>query len=188
MQPQVISSPVTQPAPVAAQPSIQPQPAQPQTAQPQAPAAPASWPASPAYAPRSVAPTRPVNSVGGGAIPALPLEVESSNGITYITGGIGDEEMAELKAKKPEFNVHILFVAAKGEYISDIGLRIQSQGENGGNKLLLTADGVGPYFYATLQPGTYIVEASPQNQSAVKTFKFTVPAKGSVEEHITVSE
>lgn len=33
-----------------------------------------------------------IDSVGSGAIPALPLEVQTENGISYLSGGISDEE------------------------------------------------------------------------------------------------
>ena len=39
-----------------------------------------------------------IDSIGSDAIPALPLTVMSNGTMKYVTGGVGDEEVAQLKS------------------------------------------------------------------------------------------
>jgi len=116
--------------------------------------------------------------------PALPLEVMSGNGVSYINGGIGDEEVAELKAKASEFNLHVLLTAPQGEYLSDAQLRLLDV--NG--TVLVSVNNAGPYFYAHLQPGNYTIETSTPDVSVVKTLKIKIPTKGTVKQQIVFRE
>ncbi|MDX1974719.1 MAG: hypothetical protein SFT92_03485 [Rickettsiales bacterium] len=85
---------------------------------------------------------------------ALPLEVHEVNGVRYVTGGIGDEEITMLKQVENEFNTRILLSSKKGEYISLAQIRIF---DAAGNEVV--TDGfAGPYFYASLPPGKYSVD------------------------------
>jgi len=138
-------------------------------------------PAVPAEA--SAAPAAMIDSEGGGAIPALPLEAISQGGVTYITGGIGDEELAELKALEKNYNLHMLMTAPGGAFIGDVTVRVlDAQG-----KALLSVDDAGPYFYAKLAAGTYTLDLnSPSGGS--KTVKVKIPAKGSVRELVAFKE
>ena len=149
-------------------------------AQAQMPAAAPTAPAQPSQMmmmQKSAAPA--VDSEGGGAIPSLPLEVLTQNGVTYVNGGIGDEEMAELKAKASEFNLHVMISAKGGAYISDVALRVTDEK---GNALVLIAD-AGPYFYAKLQPGHYVLETSTKEGKVTKK-KLSVTGKQLIREHI----
>ena len=183
--------PLTQP-PVQAQvqPMVQPV-AQPPVQQPAAATAPQTQPvATPAtlgYAPQPTAPVAatpaPIDSIGSGAIPSLPLEVQASNGISFINGGIGDEELAEVKAKAAEFNVHVMLSAKNGEFISDVSLRILDSKD----APLVAVSDAGPYFYAHMAAGTYTLETTAANGEK-KTAKITVGAKGTVKQHIVYNE
>ena len=173
--------PLTQP-PVQAQvqPMVQPV-AQPPVQQPAAATAPQTQPvATPAtlgYAPQPTAPVAatpaPIDSIGSGAIPSLPLEVQASNGISFINGGIGDEE----------FNVHVMLSAKNGEFISDVSLRILDSKD----APLVAVSDAGPYFYAHMAAGTYTLETTAANGEK-KTAKITVGAKGTVKQHIVYNE
>lgn len=113
----------------------------------------------------------PPHSVGG-AIPALPLDVQTQGDITYITGGIGEEEEAQLRAGEKDYNLRLLMTSPSGEYVSEVKLNIMKGGTQ-----VLSVDGTGPYFYAKLQPGTYTVEALASDGNSRK-FNVKVPAKG----------
>ena len=125
----------------------------------------------------------PIDSVGDGAIPALPLDVLTSNGVTYINGGIGDEEIAELKAKSKEFNLQVLLSAPKGEFISGVTLNIL---DSTGAQLVSISD-AGPYVYAKLPAGTYTLEATDVG-NAVKKIKFTLKNGVTVKKQMTFGE
>ena len=149
-----------------------------QTMQQRRPGMAASAPIMPA--PRT---TGPVDSTGNGAIPALMLTPATSNGVTYINGGISDEETAELKAKSGNYNLHVMLSAPNGEYISDVRLRIlDARGAS-----LISVDDAGPYLYAQLKPGTYTLETSTNGESDKKK-KITIKSNSVIKEHIVYNQ
>jgi hypothetical protein len=115
-----------------------------------------------------------IDSVGSGATEAVLPGVQSIGGISYITGGVGDEELAEMKAQEPNFNVRVLIAASTGEFMSDVALRVLDSKNNPIFKL----DNAGPLFYVNLPAGSYTIEAANES-GVVKTQKLTAPAKPS---------
>ena len=74
----------------------------------------------------------------------------------YISGGIGEEERAQLEASRDYFNLRLIFaVRGSGEYLSAVRVRIA---DDKGVELL-EAQGDGPFFYVRLAPGAYVVTA-----------------------------
>jgi hypothetical protein len=137
--------------------------------------------AAPVAAPVSSYPV--IDSQGGGAIPALPLDTYTSHGINFINGGIGDEELSLLKSKEAEFNLHVMLSAPRGEFISDVTLRLLDAKDTP----LLAISDAGPYFYARLAPGSYTLETTSV-KGEKKLHKLTVTEKNSLKHHITYSE
>lgn len=166
------------------------QPAQPQAAPAPAMMAPApqqSWPAAapqPAGVPQAPL-SYGIESTGGGAIPALPLEIMTTqSGVRFVSGGIGDEEMQQLKMIAPEYNLQVMLSAGKGEYISGVTLRVLD--EKGAQ--ILTVQEAGPYFYARLPAGIYYVETSVTGESVVKKIKLRVDEGKTTKEHIVYNQ
>ncbi|WP_157202104.1 carboxypeptidase regulatory-like domain-containing protein [Massilia sp. Root335] len=89
------------------------------------------------------------------------------NGITYINGGIGEEEQDAMKAQRADYNLLLTFATQQsGAYRSDVQLDIlDTKGTN-----LLSVASTGPMFFAKLPPGTYHISAAAEG----KTFKRTV--------------
>jgi len=87
-------------------------------------------------------------------------EIRQEGNITYITGGIGDEEFNAMKAVQHNYNLRVLSAGTNGAYSGDTHIIIS---DSHGNELLSTdAD---PLFYAKLQPGHYVVQESSEGQS-----------------------
>ena len=85
-----------------------------------------------------------------------PLKPQTQNGIDFVSGGIGDEEIKAMRAIKGEYNLHLSFaVRGTGEYASDVKVRIADTH----GKTLLEAVSDGPNFFAKLKPGRYEVTA-----------------------------
>jgi predicted membrane-bound mannosyltransferase len=101
-----------------------------------------------------------------GAVLAAPTP-KQQNGITYVNGGVGEEEQAAMKAQRADYNLLLTFATKQsGAYRSDVQLDISdAKGAN-----LVTAANTGPMFFAKLPPGTYRVSAAAEG----KTFKRTV--------------
>jgi hypothetical protein len=124
----------------------------------------------------SVAPDGEVfDSRGGDAIPALPLEIRTVGDIRYITGGVGDEEKAQLAMVENDYNMRLLITGNAGAFISGAMVRIMDKD----NRILLSTDGAGPYLYAFMPAGTYTFEVTAP-EGGIKTAKVTVPATGFV--------
>ncbi len=115
-----------------------------------------------------------IDSVGSGATDPVLTSVQTSDGISYITGGIGDEELAALKAQEDNYNAHLLLATVSGEYMGDVALSFT---DKGGNEVL-KVDSAGPLFYVNLPAGAYNVEATSRS-GAVQKAKLTVGAKAS---------
>ncbi len=148
------------------------------------------WPASAAA---QTAPRRPhypqspsagyIDSVGGNAIPAMPLEIRTAGDVRYITGGVGDEEEAQLKMVEKDYNLRLLTTGTGGAYVSGAMARITDA--NG--TVVLSSDGVGPYLYADLKPGVYNVEVTAP-EGGIKSTRVNVPASGFIKPELRFTE
>jgi hypothetical protein len=92
---------------------------------------------------------------------------KQQNGITYVNGGVGEEEQAAMKAQRADYNLLLTFATKQsGAYRSDVQLDIMdAKGAS-----LVTAANAGPMFFARLPAGTYRISAAAEG----KTFKRTV--------------
>ncbi len=135
--------------------------------------------ASPAFA-QEATPTMSATgfSQDGDAIPALPLKVMQAGGIGYINGGIGDEETRQVHAQAGNYNLHIMLSDPKGEYISNVHVRVL-----GGEAAVLDVADAGPYLYAKLPQGSYTLETTSPGQPP-KQEAITIGATGTVKKHI----
>jgi hypothetical protein len=146
-------------------------------------ASPAAGTATPAYSGATRARDGEViDSMGSGAIPALPIQMMEANGIQYITGGVGDEEEAQIKSMQHQFNLRVLMTGSQGEYLSNAMVRVM---DASGNQVL-SVSGAGPYFYTRLNPGTYTVEVTAP-QGGIKKATVHVPASGAVNQDFRFS-
>ena len=97
---------------------------------------------------------------------AAPAQ-HQQNGITYINGGVGQEEQDAMKSQRADYNLLLTFATQQsGAYRSDVQLDIMdAKGTD-----LVSAAKTGPMFFAKLPPGTYRISAAAEG----KTFKRTV--------------
>lgn len=97
----------------------------------------------------------------------MPSDVEAQ-GITYITGGIGESESNLMKALAPCYQLEIVLIqrstaiknpddedVGKEEYLADIKIKIEDHHLNN----VLEAVSEGPYFLADLPAGKYQITA-----------------------------
>ena len=108
------------------------------------------------------------------AAPTVPaqtgsLKVQDYGGIKYVTGGVGQDERAALKAMERDFSLCLMFAVHSGEFLSSV--RVQIQGGGAGTVLDAVADG--PYFCAGLPAGSYIVTASLEGIARSRAVKIT---------------
>ncbi|MGE3622832.1 MAG: hypothetical protein AB7H77_03010 [Bdellovibrionales bacterium] len=82
--------------------------------------------------------------------------IEGQNGISYVSGGIGEQETDALESQASNYNLRLISSDKDGAYVPDTDLVIKSR--EGGE--LISVKDAGPLFYAKLPPGQYVVEAA----------------------------
>ncbi len=98
-------------------------------------------------------------------------------GVPYLSGGIGLSEREEMALVKSRYNLRLLFaIQGSGAYLAGIKVRIA----DAAGPTLLTAVSKGPWFYANLAPGRYILTLDKKGQS--QTREVTIPATGALQE------
>jgi hypothetical protein len=75
--------------------------------------------------------------------------------VPVISGGVGEDSVAQLKAREREFNLKLVFALVEGNYLADVGVTIS----NAAGKTLVQHVTDGPIFMARLPAGTYVVTA-----------------------------
>ncbi len=126
-----------------------------------------SQPAVPTYAPATneIAETAP--SPG------------SASSVPYISGGVGYDERARMEAAKSQYNLRLLFaISGSGSYLSAVKVRIQDPR----GATLLDATSNGPWFYAQLPPGAYVLTLD--NQGQIQTRNIRITPQGATVENI----
>ncbi|MDG4549124.1 MAG: carboxypeptidase-like regulatory domain-containing protein [Candidatus Contendobacter sp.] len=122
--------------------------------------------APPAYGappqPRYYTSQPPEYGEGGWLPPGGSLQIQTDQGIRYVSGGIGLSERDELRTLSGQFNLQLMFaMQGSGDYLADIQVRIfDSRGA-----AILNATSQGPYFLAQLPTGNYTVEVSVLGQT-----------------------
>ena len=86
----------------------------------------------------------------------LPGTAQTPAGdLPYVSGGVGEEELAVLKLVRDDFNLHLLFADRSGTYLSGVDVDIV---DAAGTPHLALRD-AGPYLYVRLPAGHYRIEA-----------------------------
>jgi len=98
-------------------------------------------------------------------------EPQVQNGITYLTGGIGEDQAQAMRAEsKKGYNLQLVFATEKsGQYQANVSVTIT---DAKGEKLIDLAS-VGPGFYAKLPAGHYKVVAENHGTQQHKSIAVT---------------
>lgn len=107
------------------------------------------------------------------------LQPQTENGITYVCGGVGEEEASYMKQSKGDYDLMLTFTTRTGEYLADVDVAIKdAKGKEVFNK---KCDA--PMLLVNLpRSGTYRVQAQAEDYSLRKTVKVKTkgPAKSVV--------
>lgn len=89
--------------------------------------------------------------------------------ISYQTGGIGQEELDQLRQGAADYNTQFSFAnAADRAYLNEIQVKVLNAQED----TIFADDHVGPLLYLKLDPGAYELKAS--SNGVEKAQKFTI--------------
>ena len=101
--------------------------------------------------------------VGGFAFAQIPA-TQHSNGISYISGGVGEEEAVAILAEAKQWPVLLeLSQIENGRGVWIFGANIKVS--NAKKQVVFNALADGPYMLINLEPGDYTIEASYQGVS-----------------------
>jgi hypothetical protein len=107
------------------------------------------------------------NSVSGD----IPV-AHDKHGVAYVTGGVGQDEVAAFRGLASGYNMRATFMTGSGEYLSGVAVRVsRSDGT-----VVFSATSEGPYLYARLPQGRYLLTA--MLDGAERTRELYVPAHG----------
>jgi len=104
------------------------------------------------------------------AVPVLAADLsalppaQTQNGITYITGGVGQPESTAMKAAAGRYDVMLTFAERSGAFLADVPVNIM---DRRGNTVLNIVSG--PILLADLPSGKYTVRAEVNGVPMVKT-------------------
>jgi hypothetical protein len=108
---------------------------------------------------------------GAALAQSLP-QPASQNGIAYVTGGVGEDEVLAFRAVAPRYNLRMTFASKTGSYLSDVDVTITS----GTGRPVLTVRTDGPLLFVRLPAGRYQIAAHMGH--IMETRKIQVPAHG----------
>lgn len=86
---------------------------------------------------------------------------KSTEGISYITGGIGIEERAAMKNQVGNYNLWLEFDISAGNFLSEVEVMIKDTDGN----MVLYKKSKGPWFMTSLPPGKYNVRSTARNKT-----------------------
>ena len=125
------------------------------------------WPSDP----RSDFPTRPERRSETQAPlvaqPAAPPAPGTRTSAAVLSGGVGEESRAQLKAREHEFNLKLVFTLAEGNYLADVRVAVR----NAAGQIVVEHVADGPFLLARLPPGSYTVAAVYGAQSQTRTIR-----------------
>lgn len=83
---------------------------------------------------------------------------ETQGNVSYISGGVGEDEAAAMKSAAAGYPLELQFVqkaTPRDEFLADVKVRITDRARN----VVLDAVASGPFLLAKLPAGTYQIEA-----------------------------
>lgn len=99
------------------------------------------------------------------------LEKQYGN-ITYVSGGIGEEERDEIRLRERDFNLKLLFSERDGSYMGDVDVVLL----NAKSQTVLDVHSVGPFLLVKLPGGSYQIKVSANGR--MQQGRLTIPMKG----------
>ena len=87
-------------------------------------------------------------------------KLRTENGVSYISGGVSDDEQHALEASGGHFNLKVTMALASGHFVSDVPVQIQ----DAHGKTVLDVVPDGPLLFVELPPGAYTVRCNLKGQ------------------------
>jgi len=78
--------------------------------------------------------------------------------VTWMSGGIGDEALEDMRKVAAAYNVHVVFSEPRGNYLAGIPFTV-ARLATGSRQQIYSAVSDGPLLYLKLPPGSYQIAA-----------------------------
>lgn len=98
-------------------------------------------------------------------VQAADEQVLTKDGISFVSGGVGDDSADRMAAVGKEFNLKLLFAAVDGHFLADVAVNIVDER---GMRVLETTSG-GPFLFVRLAPGKYLVTAAYAGEATTRS-------------------
>lgn len=98
------------------------------------------------------------------ALPSWALDAQTQGGLRFLSGGVGDGEIAEIKALAPSYSLKVQTADLAGQFIAGVHLTIRRD-----RSTILDTTMDGPYLLADLPAGTYRLRASFEGRVIERT-------------------
>ena len=101
------------------------------------------------------------------AFPAASMtDGRTSQDRPFVSGGVSESELTDIRAKQPFFSISLLTAAkGSGAYLAGVRVRIV----DGKGETVLETEMDGPYLLVDLQPGKYQLEAVNEGETQKRT-------------------
>lgn len=97
-------------------------------------------------------------------LPAAAQPAAIPGGIPILSGGVGADSAAEMKAREAQFNLKLVLTLIEGDYVFGADVRISS-----GGKEVARHAAEGPFVLARLPAGTYTVTVEYSGQTQTRS-------------------
>jgi hypothetical protein len=99
-----------------------------------------------------------LQSIAAGDI--VTLQPEQQGAVSFISGGVGDDEAQAIKSMAVNYPVEMLFVARStpNQYLANVKVQVTDKS----GSVVLDTTTRGPFLYAKLPPGRYTVTAEAE--------------------------
>jgi hypothetical protein len=95
---------------------------------------------------------------------------KTEDGITFISGGVGQGEIEYLRSLEGDYNLRLLFAAeGTGEFLADVRVKIA----DAKGKTVLDTVSDGPRFLAKIPPGSYRITADRNGTPITRSVKIS---------------
>jgi len=114
-------------------------------------------------------------AAGFASVPALAqMAPKTENGITYLCGGIGEDEAAEMKQAASKYDLMLTFASAKGAYLADVNVDITDARRN---PVLKTTCDAPIMLIDFSNSGNYRIRAESSGRTLTRTVRIRTGGK-----------
>lgn len=108
--------------------------------------------------------SQPTTGRSGAPAPMSALDPVTDNGFTYLCGGIGSDEAAQMKKNARDYDLMLTFASRKGSYLADIEVEI-----SGKNTASLQATCDAPIMLVDFsKSGSYQIKATTNGKTLTR--------------------